>query len=73
MNRYGAPAVGIVLSIFVAASANAAPEGASEVPKQEQRVTNAKKAVKAKLEWTMNVQELKEKGYAKKKQARDGK
>lgn len=72
MKKLGTFAVGFCLSVFLAAVVSAAPTGTPDKPKQQQGITNAKKAMQGKMARDKKVEEVRKQGQAKKKLARRG-
>lgn len=69
MRRMVAMAMGGLLSLCVAATVGAAPQGAPNGP-QSKGIANAKKAMRGKLERDRKVQEVRKQGQAMKKRGR---
>jgi hypothetical protein len=73
MKRIGALTVGVILSAFLIASANASQAGTSDNPRQQQGLKNSKKAMQGKFERDKKVSAVRKQGQAKKHQIQRGK
>lgn len=65
-------ATGVFLSVFLVATVNAAPAAASEKPKQQQGIKNAKKTMQTRLERDKKIHEVRKKGQVARRQAQAG-
>ncbi|MBU5635313.1 hypothetical protein KOM00_01035 [Geomonas sp. Red69] len=59
---------GLILSLSLAVTANAASAGKGTAPKTGQGVQNAKKVAQSKMERSKKMQEVEKKGHAKRQQ-----